>query len=226
MGGDRLEREISVIALAQQDTERALTLPAISGGRRKPPAQHRDRAIDLAPVRAVLVLRERVGDHVTIDTTGEQGLPDPIGAPLGELALVLDEQPCETTVVQEPLVGERLDRPLDVPRIDALSQEMAPHLRLRALPRVQITVRNRERPFEPGVRARRPAVGVAPCRASVDRPRVVVERPQLVVERPLETGVGVEHALRGAPFGGRLLAHSLERRPFTLDRLDQIAVDP
>jgi hypothetical protein len=225
MGGDRLEREIRVIALAQQDTERTLTLPAISGGRRKPPAQHCDRAIDLAPVRAVLVLGERVGDHVTIDTAGEQSLPDPIGAPLGELALVLDEQPRETTVVQEPLVGERLDRPLDVARIDALSQEMSPHLRLRALPRVQIAIRNRECPLEPGVGARRPAVGVAPCRASVDRPQVVLERPQ-VVARPLETGVGVEHALRGAPFGGRILAHSLKRRPSTLDRLDQIAVDP
>jgi hypothetical protein len=37
MGGDRLERKIRVVALPQQHPERALTLPAISCRRRKPP---------------------------------------------------------------------------------------------------------------------------------------------------------------------------------------------
>src|SRR5579884_2845747 len=102
VSGDRVQREIAVVALAKQDAERSLALATVAHRRGKPPAKDGHGAFPLAIYRGVAVAlaaalalaglpAECVLDELSRHTASQQRLPDPLGAPLLELAFVLRE---------------------------------------------------------------------------------------------------------------------------------------
>src|SRR5689334_18605568 len=81
-------RKLEVIALADQDAERPLTVTGLRGWRREAPAQHRDRGIELG--HRVLRCQCR-GDHLRCDAKRQQLALDAIRAPGVQRAAVLRE---------------------------------------------------------------------------------------------------------------------------------------
>lgn len=142
MDGDRLERQIGVVALAKQHSEGPLPLTAIPRRRGEPPAQEGERAFHLA-AGAYGIL-----DEIGVHAPRGQRPPDPVAPPRLELALVLGEQAGEPLVVKATLLDQRVDRTLHVLPAGAGAPEMRPHLRLRALPPVQVAVGGGERLLE------------------------------------------------------------------------------
>src|SRR5947209_5806112 len=89
---ERVEREFWFVALTQKQPECTLPLPAPLRRGREALLQHRERPVELGALAACRGLRVKdLLDQCTIDSTGEQRSPDPIGTPLLELALVLDK---------------------------------------------------------------------------------------------------------------------------------------
>ena len=104
MSGERVERELEVVALAQQHAERTVALAALLGRLRKPPAEHRDRPVDLG--RWLLVVAgERVLDQLPVDSASGQGAADPLAAPPLQVSLVLGQQARVPGVIDVALVA-------------------------------------------------------------------------------------------------------------------------
>src|SRR5690348_10801518 len=99
--GDRVQGEVRAIALAKQHAKGPLALAAVAHRRGKSAAKHSEGAVDLALAG---LGAERFLDELGRHATREQGLSDPIGAPLLELALVLREQAREASVVEVALL--------------------------------------------------------------------------------------------------------------------------
>src|SRR5690242_15245696 len=82
--GDRVQRQVRVVALAQQHPQSALALATVTRRRGESPAKQGEGAVDLALAR---LRGDRLLDELGGHTTRVQGLSDPVAAPLVELAL-------------------------------------------------------------------------------------------------------------------------------------------
>jgi len=143
--GDRVEREVGVVSLAKQHSQCSVPLAAITRRRREPPPQEGQRAFHLAVGGVRVALGECILDEIGVRAAREQCLPNPVTPPLFELALVLNEQADEPSVIQVSLLDKGGDRPLDVLGIGASASKVRTHLGLRPLTPVQIAVSSGER---------------------------------------------------------------------------------
>src|SRR6201995_329432 len=111
VGGESVERQLTLVALAKQHAESPLPVTAIPRRVREAPAQGGERGLKLGLL--VGIVRGRLGKGAIgqspVDATGEQSPLDALTPPLLKFPLVGDEQPGEPLVVEEALLGDGLD---------------------------------------------------------------------------------------------------------------------
>ena len=151
---ERIERQVRVVALADQEAERTFSVATLAWRSRKAATQDPDRAFQLGllGVRARFGCAvpcalwsgvERAFDEVPIDAAREQSLSNPLPPPLGKLTLVLDEQPRKPRVVDRAFLGQDSEGLLTAGRIDAVSLEVPTNFARRTLAPVQVAVGER-----------------------------------------------------------------------------------
>lgn len=151
VGGERVEGELALKALADQSPEGAVALPAFPGGRGKAPAQQGQRAVKFGLLRRPLglVTVQRGLDQLTVDAALSEPAADPLTPPAFEFALVVDEHQRVAGVVHVALRLELAQARLSDFGADSLALELSPQLVGRALAPVQEREAELQPPLEP-----------------------------------------------------------------------------
>jgi len=155
VAGQRLERNLALVSLAQKHTKSAFSLSCGTGRGREPPAQQLECSPELAGRRRRArwlgrgVGAERLVDQLALDASRQQRPADSLVSPALELPLVLPEQTRIASVVDTALFSQHVQRPFHHLVIDALRLEVAADLCLRAVSTIQIAIRELERMLEP-----------------------------------------------------------------------------
>jgi hypothetical protein len=164
----RLERQLVLVALAEQHAERTLAVAALARRRGETAAEQCERAATLVAGelgvrigwvgriggRAALgfVLERRLGerllDQLAFDPARGQPAPDAVRAPLLERALVLHEQTREPLVVEDPLLEQLVDRGVDGVLLELAREQVRANLGDRPIAAVELPVREPERPLD------------------------------------------------------------------------------